>query len=59
MRCDECRFFYINQTTVNNGECRRHAPVVRQENPFARWPIIDRDKWCGEYEPKAAGNLGG
>lgn len=52
MRCDECRFFRMREHAVNQGECRRHAPVVRQENPFARWPITDRDRWCGEYEAK-------
>lgn len=52
MRCDECKFFHLYYASENNGECRCHAPMVRQENPFARWPITARDQWCGEYQPK-------
>ena len=55
MRCDECRFFYLYFESDKNGECRRHAPIVRQENVYARWPNINRDKWCGEFEKKAKG----
>jgi hypothetical protein len=52
MRCDECRFFNLYFEDDKNGECRRKAPIVRQENIYARWPNINRDKWCGEYQPK-------
>lgn len=50
MRCDECRFFHLYFHTDTEGECRRSAPRAIAENNIGRWPTIDRDKWCGEFE---------
>jgi hypothetical protein len=55
MRCDKCRFFHIYVEDDIDGECRRHAPRVWQENTYARWPTTNIDDWCGEFEKKAKG----
>lgn len=57
MRCDKCRFFHIYVEDDIDGECRRHAPRVWQENTYARWPTTNIDDWCGEFEKKAKGKV--
>lgn len=35
------------------GDCRRHPPVVLpvgEHQPVTRWPVCDKDDWCGEWE---------
>jgi hypothetical protein len=44
IKCGNCRFF-------NDGECRRHAPVVLGETAEDTvWPIVSRSDWCGDFQ---------
>lgn len=63
--CSECRFYQPDGDDVFGGDCRRHAPrlagmmaphgnVQYQEPRSATWPSVERDDWCGEYQPRAA-----
>lgn len=52
-RCGGCRFFQNTET----GQCRKYAPkpVVAIDDVAIGWdwPPIDKDQWCGEFEPLA------
>ena len=43
-QCDNCRFY-------QNYECRRHAPIIIEDNIFnPRYPRIVFNHWCGDWE---------
>lgn len=46
--CANCVFYFTYG--LDKGECRRAAPVVRNEDltQRARWPIVTAQDWCGE-----------
>ena len=58
MSCADCRFFQGDDyrgsegepVPPDTGECRRHAP--RPGDGVAKWPKVDRNDWCGGYEPR-------
>ena len=61
MPCSECNFFQPVTTPVclprsqRFGECRRHppknvgAPLHRENQTHAVFPIVSEDDWCGEF----------
>ena len=56
MRCDECRFWKQQNTTVFEGECHRNPPVpVKIAYICSYWPRCNRDDWCGEFQAKETG----
>jgi len=59
-RCKDCRWFIAIRdsfTTDDIGWCVRSAPTTysipegRPERRQACWPSVDREEWCGEFEP--------
>ena len=53
--CENCRFACNEVTALSFYECRRNAPSVMNHygsEETSQWPIVYRDKWCGEWEPK-------
>lgn len=61
MPCSECNFFQPVTTPVclpriqRFGECRRHppknvnAPIHRENQTQAMFPVVHEDDWCGEF----------
>ena len=61
MPCSECNFFQPVTAPVclprsqRFGECRRHppknvgAPLHRENQTHAVFPIVSEDDWCGEF----------
>ena len=55
--CKDCRFWKGNEEDMDNGECRRRAPLAvlsRDEvepTHWAFWPRTLSDEWCGEFQP--------
>lgn len=47
MKCETCTF-YKKETSVN-GECRKNAPVILDGITEARWAVVKRDDYCGQY----------
>jgi hypothetical protein len=47
--CEKCKYFQcpIPDATDNSGECRRYPP-----KEDTRWPIVQKQDWCGEFRPK-------
>lgn len=62
--CAYCRFFKPFESGL--GACRRHSPRLidlsavdpghpelgRQFEYQSAWPLMSRDEWCGDFEPK-------
>jgi hypothetical protein len=51
--CENCRFF-----CMRTNECRQHSPRPVAMNPYdpapeAKWPRVENDDWCGEFQEKA------
>jgi len=53
-RCDRCVFWSL--LPYGSGECRRHAPVIRQGddpvNERRSFPVVYAHEWCGDFEQK-------
>lgn len=50
-QCETCEFFVTR--SVNLGECRRRAPVMRPKDGAAVWPkTCGSEWWCGEWQAK-------
>ena len=49
-RCGDCDFW--NYAGKDNGSCRLNPPVIVHENDYARWPVTDKDSWCGQFQPR-------
>ena len=51
-RCDGCRFW--ENFGFDQGECRRHSPVVWQRHEAfgqaAIFPKTSKSDWCGDFE---------
>jgi len=47
MKCETCRFFVPTEMVVY-GDCHRYPP---DDNG---WPVVRKDDFCGEYQPKDA-----
>lgn len=50
--CNKCKYF---QSYGTSGECRRRAPIVRDNSnsEFNHvFPQLNWKSWCGEYKPK-------
>lgn len=54
MRCDECRFWAVNEACNEEGICRRYAarPLIGTDllDLSVSWPETQADDWCGEFE---------
>jgi len=52
--CAGCRFYApVYEPDLPMGQCRRHAPVVViEKTPHRRWPDVNADHWCGDFEAK-------
>jgi len=49
--CETCK--WCHETKANAWwQCRRYAPRP-MENLTDDWPFVNKDGWCGEYEPKS------
>lgn len=50
--CENCRFAFwpVKDYHLNMMICRRNPPAVTECN-YARFPVVDTDDWCGEWEP--------
>ncbi|HWL68280.1 MAG TPA: hypothetical protein VNS22_07820 [Geminicoccus sp.] len=50
--CNSCRFWHKPET-----QCRRNAPlpVNSSQGKQTLWPVTAAQDWCGEYQPKTAG----
>jgi hypothetical protein len=54
--CETCR--YVGWTGTQFYDCRRHAPIARdEENRLGgvierHWPMVESRDWCGDHEPK-------
>lgn len=44
--CHNCRHWLREPNSVL-GACKRHAPQIVAN--VARWPIVSRDDYCGEF----------
>jgi len=59
-QCGECLFYAPSD--INAGECHARPPTTApvptpQGLGFATaWPRVTPDTWCGEFEPKRAGD---
>lgn len=47
LACESCRFWAAGDM---NGECRRRAPEITDEDGNGIWPVTEPDEWCGEYD---------
>lgn len=57
--CWTCRFGRFGFMEYEPGACPRRAPVVvptgeRQYAHYGVHPLVSREHWCGEHEPRAA-----
>jgi len=57
-RCDTCRF--VGEQLIRDVDgpvrvCRRLAPRAHiiDDDPFAIWPRVEEDDWCGEWLGKS------
>ena len=49
-KCDGCRYYHW-WSRRNSGQCRRYPPKMVDKHAD-RWPYVEPDDWCGEFEPK-------
>lgn len=62
-KCSNCRFSKGGQSQVfrgvvrntNHTICRRHPPVSEVQLEVAKFPIVDMDSWCGEWQAPPMG----
>lgn len=57
MRCGDCKYYqgFVASCELASETCRKSPPVVE---PFKRrWPHVDIDDWCGEFEPNTPAPL--
>ena len=45
MPCSDCKFF-----EEDDDSCRAHPPTLLEHNMEGRWPTVDSDDWCGEWQ---------
>lgn len=50
-RCENCKF-YVQHSGNTFGDCVRFPPTVTMDHD--EFPVTRREKWCGEWQPKAA-----
>src|SRR4029079_9767316 len=53
--CSNCRFWHtadVISTVI--GQCRRHGPHCRPDNPERIWTQTTPQDWCGEFLSKPA-----
>ncbi|MDD5272861.1 MAG: hypothetical protein PHU14_09105 [Methylovulum sp.] len=54
--CENCRFACSDRTLLSYYECRKMAPAklcsnyLKPGSEDGSWPIVYRDKWCGQWE---------
>lgn len=49
--CLNCRYSFMD---ISDMTCNRYAPRVdfNVDSHWARWPLVEADNWCGEWEPE-------
>jgi hypothetical protein len=62
--CGNCRFF--RQAACHRSPPLGHAFIVPQQDALGQprfepqtisyWPLVKQNQWCGEWEPRAAGD---
>ena len=53
--CSTCRFWHTAEViSTVIGQCRRHGPICRPDNPERIWPETRPADWCGEFLRKPA-----
>lgn len=62
LNCDNCHWFYKNESYGTTGQCRRREPMIAtilvstesyDKNREGTWPRIEKDDWCGAFQSKA------
>ena len=50
-KCKDCEYWRMHEK--DQGSCRRHTPrmLIRGEDIFVGWPMVDADDFCGEWDP--------
>lgn len=64
MRCETCCHFHpecvevvpstspeSRPETIGFGECRINPPVRVDNDPLAKFPMVNVTFWCGKYRP--------
>jgi hypothetical protein len=46
--CRICRYYQPTPGALDQGKCRRYPPVA-DEFGTGRWPEVNADDWCGEF----------
>ena len=62
--CENCKYWEdlspwkVGQGmfTERDGNCLRNAPTIYNDGTMGKFPTIQSDKWCGEWEGKENDN---
>ena len=55
--CETCRFWddatftYMECDKSYRKTCRAHSPFHDDRNGQGRWPMTEREDWCGDWKP--------
>jgi len=47
--CPTCRYYMAPVGGASAGTCHRYPPAG-PASPATRWPLVEADEWCGEYQ---------
>jgi hypothetical protein len=56
MKCVDCRFSNVQRTpfpdgaAVTNVWCHFNAPTGEGDSQLWRWPIVQENDWCGQFQ---------
>ena len=55
--CTDCKWFVVNPNPYY-GRCHRNPPIfTAQLSDYGKFPIVNRDEFCGEFKAKVKGKV--
>ena len=64
MKCEDCKYFVLNEPDDDIGSCHRYPPMLEpcefDKSTFEGYKsypwVFPCDDWCGEFQPKGKNN---